>query len=90
MTPIEKPRDNDPAWPDMEVVAVLAHSGGGGQGGGVHWCTYIRPQVVWFCVDTTSNTILEKNPFDILIEHTIDIVFFQKNKFYLLALCIEL
>ena len=81
MTQIEEPRDNDPAWPDMEVVAVLTHSGGGGQGGGGHWCTYIRRQGVWFCVDTTANLILEKNPFDFQLELTIDIVFIKKINF---------
>jgi hypothetical protein len=75
-TSVGEPQDNEPAWPNMEVVVGLTHSGGLGQRGGGYWCAYIRRSRVWWCVDTQTNVINEKNPFD--RQQDVNIIFLKK------------
>ena len=63
----------------MVVAAVLTHSGGGDQGGDGHWVAYIQRGGVWWCVDTATNTIVQRNPFDWQNHHTIEVVFLKRR-----------
>ena len=76
-TPVLEPHDRDVAWPNKAVVGVLTHSGAGGQGGGGHWVAYIRRGGVWWCVDTATDTIIQRNPFSDQVHHQVKMVFLK-------------
>ena len=78
MTPLEEPLDNLPEWPQQDLVAVLAHSGGGSLGQGGHWVAFRRVQGVWWCLDSTVNNIMQVNPFDQQHRLKIELLMFKE------------
>jgi hypothetical protein len=78
INPIAEPPDDDPAWPDMDLVGAVTHSGGGARGGRGHWVTYIRRNQIWWCIDTQTNNIVPINPFTVQQHLTIDLLLFKK------------
>ena len=63
-TAVDEPQPNDPNWPNMELVMVVAHEGSGAINTPSHWFSFFLVNRQWFKVDTAGRgSITLQDPF---------------------------
>ena len=55
-SPVQEPRDGEPALFGKQMAAVLVSTPG-------HWIAYIKLRGVWWCVDSVRAHAAQRNPF---------------------------